>query len=72
MDRKYDLKYESKLPDETLYELRLSFKDEGLYRKIVHALEKQRAGSIVDGGLLKILSDLNKILPKGEILEYKR
>jgi len=66
-----DLKYEKKLPDGTLYELKLSFKDEGLYRKIVHALEKQRAKDIVDNGLLKILSDLEKTLPKEEVFEYK-
>ncbi len=66
-----DMKYESELPDGTLYELRISFKDEGLYRKIVHALEKQRAENIVDSGLLKVLSDLKKTLPQEEIFEEK-
>ncbi|MBM3199766.1 hypothetical protein FJZ53_02425 [Candidatus Woesearchaeota archaeon] len=65
-----DLEYGGLLPDGTLYGIKLSFKDEALYKKIVHALEKRRAENIMDGGLLKILLELGKISPEEEI-SYK-
>ncbi len=66
-----DLEYEGKLPDGTMYRLRVSFEDEKRYRKVVHALEEQKSKGIVEGGLLKILSDLDKSLSKEENLHYE-